>query len=73
MLNILSILIGLFALIFVIPGVLPILGALNWLALPIAVLGTGVGVLSSHNSGRNFNLFLIVVAIVRLSLGGGIL
>ena len=73
MLNILSILIGLVALIFVIPGVLPILGALNWLALPIAVLGAGIGVLSSHNSGRNFNLFLIVVAIVRLSLGGGIL
>jgi hypothetical protein len=73
MLNILSILIGLVALVFVIPGVLPILGALNWLALPIAVLGAGVGVLSSHNSGRNFNLFLIVVAIVRLSLGGGIL
>ncbi len=73
MLNILSILIGLVALIFVVPGVLPILGALNWLALPIAVLGAGVGVLSSHNSGRNFNLFLIVVAVIRLSLGGGIL
>lgn len=73
MLNILSILIGLVALVFVIPGVLPILGALNWLALPIAVLGAGIGVLSSRNSGRNFNLFLILVAVVRLSLGGGIL
>ena len=73
MLNIVSILIGLAALIFVIPGVLPLVGWLNWLALPIAVLGAGVGVLSSHNSGRNFNLFLIVVAIVRLSLGGGII
>lgn len=73
MLNLLSILIGLLALVFVIPGVLPILGALNWLALPIAVLGAGIGVLSSHNSGRNFNLFLIVIAIIRLSLGGGIL
>lgn len=73
MLNILSILIGLVALVFVIPGVLPILGALNWLALPFALLGAGVGVLSSRNSGRNFNLFLILVAIVRLSLGGGIL
>lgn len=73
MLNLLSILIGLLALVFVIPGVLPILGALNWLALPIAVLGAGIGVLSSHNSGRNFNLFLIVVAIIRLSIGGGIL
>jgi hypothetical protein len=72
MLNILSVLIGLVALVFVIPGVLPFLGMINWLALPIAVVGAGVGVLSSHNSGRNFNLFLIVVAVVRLSLGGGI-
>ena len=72
MLNILSILLGLAAMVFVIPGVLPILGALNWLALPIAVLGAGLGVLSSHNGGRNFNLFLLAVAVVRLSLGGGI-
>lgn len=72
MLNILSILLGLLALVFVIPGVLPILGALNWLALPIAVLGAGIGVLSSRNGGRNFNLFILLVAIVRLSLGGGI-
>lgn len=73
MLNILSILLGLLALVFVIPGVLPILGALNWLALPIAVLGAGLGVLSSRNSGRNFNLFILLVAIVRLSLGGGVI
>lgn len=73
MLNLLSILLGLLALVFVIPGVLPILGALNWLALPIAVLGAGLGVLSSHNGGRNFNLFILLVAVIRLMLGGGIL
>ena len=72
MLNLVSIGFGLFALVFVIPGVLPILGALNWLALPVAVLGAGIGVLSSRNGGRNFNLFILVVAVIRLSLGGGI-
>ncbi len=72
MLNILSILIGLFALIFVIPGIIPILGALNWIALPIGVIGAGIGVLSSHNSGRNFNIFILIVAAIRLFLGGGI-
>lgn len=72
MLNVLSILFGLFALLFVIPGILPFIGALNWLALPVAVLGAGIGVLSSHNSGRNFNVFILVVAVIRLSLGGGI-
>ncbi len=73
MLNILSILIGLVALIFVIPGIIPILGALNWIALPIGVIGAGIGVLSSKNAGRNFNLFILIVAVIRLFLGGGLL
>lgn len=73
MLNILSILIGLLSLIFVIPGIVPVLGALNWIALPIAVVGAGIGALSSKNAGRNFNLFILVVAVIRLWLGGGIL
>lgn len=72
MLNLVSILIGLVALIFAVPGVVPLLGILNWIALPIAVLGAGVGVLSSKNAGRNFNLFILVVALIRLSIGGGI-
>ncbi|UIJ46667.1 hypothetical protein LZK98_06900 [Sphingomonas cannabina] len=70
MLNLLSILIGLVALIFAIPGLIPLLGILNYAAIPIAVIGAGVGVLSSHNSGRNFNLLVLVVAVVRLWLGG---
>lgn len=73
MLNVLSILIGLVALVFVIPGLIPLFGWLNYLGLVFAVLGAAVGVLSSHNSGRNLNLFMIVVALIRLSLGGGIL
>lgn len=73
MLNILSILIGLVALIFAIPGIFPLLGILNWIALPIGVLGAAVGMLSSKDGGRNFNLFILVVVIIRLSIGGGLL
>jgi hypothetical protein len=73
MLNVLSILIGLLALLFAIPGALPFLGALNWIALPFAVLGAGLGALSSSNGGRNFCLVVLVIAVIRLSLGGGIL
>lgn len=73
MLNILSILTGLVSLIFVIPGVFPLLGALNWLAIPIAVVGLIIGVLSSKTGGRNLNIVILLIAIVRLSLGGGIL
>ncbi|OJU16351.1 MULTISPECIES: hypothetical protein [unclassified Sphingomonas] len=73
MLNIVSILIGLVALLFAVPGVIPLLGWLNWAALPIAAVGALFGMLSSSDSGRNFNLIVLVIAIVRLALGGGIL
>ena len=73
MLNIVSILIGLVALLFAIPGIIPLLGILNWIALPIGVVGAAVGVLSSRNSGRNLNLFILAIAAIRLSIGGGLL
>ncbi|MHA6723454.1 hypothetical protein [Sphingomonas sp. RS2018] len=72
MLNIVSILVGLTSLLFVVPGFIPLLGALNWLAIPITVVGAVIGMLSSKTTGRNLNLLLLLVAIVRLSLGGGI-
>ena len=72
MLNIFSFLFGLVSLVIVIPATLPLLGALNWLALPLIVIGIIMGQLSSSNSGRNFNLIVLLVAVIRLSLGGGI-
>lgn len=73
MLNILSIIIGLFALLWALIAFLPLIGALNWIVIPIAVLGLAVGVLSRRTSGRNLNLVVIVVATLRLMLGGGII
>lgn len=71
MLNILSILIGLVALVLVIPSAIPFLGWGNWFVLPIAALGAGLGALSSRNHGRNFCLVVLVIAVLRLMLGGG--
>ena len=73
MLNLVSILIGLVALPIALVGFIPLLGALNWLSIPIAIVGAAVGMLSSHRSGRNFNIFVIVVGCIRLWLGFGIL
>ncbi|WP_414901612.1 hypothetical protein ACMT1E_00870 [Sphingomonas flavalba] len=73
MLNILSILIGLFALLLAIPAFMPILGAANWLIVPIALVGIGVGALSRSNTGRNLNIIVFLICCVRLWLGGGIL
>lgn len=74
MLNVASLIIGVVALVCAAIAFLPFLGWANWLILPLAVIGAGVGQLSSSGrAGRNLNLFVILVGIVRLSLGGGIL
>ena len=73
MLNILSILIGLFALVWALIAFVPLIGALNWIVIPVAVVGLAVGVLSRGTAGRNLTLVVIVFASLRLMLGGGIL
>ena len=73
MLNAASFLFGFVALVLVIPGLIPFLGLLNWLALPFAGLGAALGGFSSSNLGRNFNLIVLVVAILRLTIGGGLI
>lgn len=70
-LNLISIAIGLVALLLAIPSALPLLGWGNWFVLPIAVVGVGVGALSRSDSGRNFCLIVLLVAVIRLMLGGG--
>lgn len=70
MLNLLSMLIGIIALILAIPAF--ILGALNWLIVPIALLGVLLGAVSSKNGGRNFCLIVTAICMARLWLGGGI-
>lgn len=73
MLNLVSLIIGAVALICAAIAFIPLLGWANWLIIPLAVVGAGIGAVSSSNSGRNLNLFVIVVGIVRLMLGGGII
>ncbi|HEU5285369.1 MAG TPA: hypothetical protein VFU20_02520 [Sphingomicrobium sp.] len=73
MLNLASLIIGIVALVFAVVAFLPLLGWANWLIIPLAVIGAAVGMASSGTAGRNLNLFVIVVGVVRLMLGGGIL
>lgn len=73
MLNIVSIIIGAVALVFALVAFLPLLGWMNWFIIPLAIIGAVVGMVSRSSAGRNFNLFVILVCVVRLSLGGGIL
>lgn len=71
MLNLLSWILGLVSLVIVIPATIPFLGWANWLALPVIVFGIILGAISSSDSGRNFCVVVLLIAAVRLSIGGG--
>jgi hypothetical protein len=73
LLNLASLIIGIVALVCAAIAFIPLLGWANWLIIPLAVIGAGIGQVSGSNTGRNLNLLVIVVGIVRLMIGGGIL
>jgi hypothetical protein len=72
-LNLVSVLIGLVALVVGLVGLIPLVGIVNWLALPIAAIGAAIGLFAEGTAGRNLNIFVILLATLRLWLGGGIL
>jgi hypothetical protein len=71
--NLLSTVFGIMALIIALVGFIPLLGWLNWFAIPLGVVGLVLGILSQRTSGRNINLVVLALAVIRLALGGGIL
>jgi hypothetical protein len=73
MFNIVSLLIGAVAFLCALIAFIPLLGWANWLIIPLAIIGAAVGMISRSTSGRNLNLFVIVIGVIRLMLGGGIL
>ena len=73
MLNLVSILIGVVTLALGLVAFIPLLGWMNWLVIPIGIVGAAVGALSSSNGGRNLNIVLIIIFALRLMLGGGII
>lgn len=73
MANIISILIGLIALVLAFVGLVPLLGWTNWLILPFAGIGALFGLISSKSSGMNFCLIVMAICALRLWMGGGII
>lgn len=72
MFNMVSIIIGIVALLGAILGFFPFLGWMNWAVVPLALMGAGFGILSRSDGGRRLNSFVLVVGIVRLIMGGGL-
>lgn len=73
MMNILSILIGLMALMLAIPATIPFLGWANWIILPIAGIGLLLGLMSDKKSGQYFCAIVMGLCSLRLFIGGGLI
>ena len=73
MLNILSILVGVITLPVMLIALVPLLGWLNYLVIPMAIVGVALGAASESNAGRNLNLLVGVIGLVRLWFGGFLL
>lgn len=73
MLNLLSLIVGVVAFPVMLVALIPLLGWLNYLVIPMAILGVALGALSDSNTGRNLNLVVLVVGGIRLWMGGFLL
>ena len=73
MLNILSLLIGLVGGLIAAFGIIPFVGWANWFVIPIAGIGLVIGLISRRKEGQILNLVVIAIALVRLSIGGGLI
>jgi hypothetical protein len=70
--NVISALIGIAALVAALIAFIPLLGWLNWLVIPVVAIGLVLGLLSRKTTGRNINLAVLLIAMFRLFIGGGI-
>src|SRR5215831_1868610 len=77
--GIFGLILGFLAGIFLLVGLIPLLGWMNWItSLPLAVLGAILGAAGRRRSALAtaalvLNILIIVIALFRLSLGHGIL
>jgi len=46
---------------------------MNYAVIPLAIVGLALGAMSSSKSGRNLNLIVLIVGVIRLVLGHGFL
>lgn len=71
MMQFLSVLIGLVCAVLLVPGLIPFLGWMQWGVLVGCVVGFIFGSFCEKKIGRNINIAVAVVALLRLLLGGG--
>ena len=80
--GLISLLWGIVAMAWMVVALLPIVGITNWLLIPFAAVGAVIGAIGialtapgrrgRAKTGLVLNVVVIVVAVIRLSLFGGI-
>jgi hypothetical protein len=70
--QILSVLIGLVCAVLLVPGLIPLLGWLQWAVLAGCVVGIIFGAFCQRKIGLTINIAVALVAALRLFLGGGV-
>jgi len=81
--GLISVLWGIVALCWMVLALIPLLGIMNWLLIPFAAVGAiiaAIGILFTRTENRGraktglvLNGIVIIVGIVRLSMGGGVI
>ncbi|WP_404338384.1 hypothetical protein AB2M62_05650 [Sphingomonas sp. MMS12-HWE2-04] len=70
MFNLISLLFGIIAFPIMLVALIPLLGWLNYLVLPLGAMGLAAGALSGSNTGRKLNIVVLVIGSIRLWMGG---
>lgn len=81
--GLISLLWGIFAMFWMVLALIPVIGITNWLLIPFAAFGAvigaiGIAITSRDKRGRAktgllLNAIVIVVAVLRLGMFGGVL
>lgn len=71
MFNLVSMAIGAAALCAAMLALVPQFAMAGWLIVPLAALGTAVGILSRGDGGRRLSMAALMVGVVRLVMGAG--
>ena len=64
---------GILSLIFMIIGLIPFFGWLNWFGIPLAILGLILSIIGKSNGGIAICAVAVIVGLIRLTMGGGII
>lgn len=74
-----SIILGIIGLLFVLLGLIPFLGLVNWIAIPLLVIGLVLGIVGTTKkkgtsiAGLVICALFLIISLIRLVVGGGIL